>query len=133
MICIFNTLITMNESDDLPRSDNNPDCIRSTPTIEHQKERDLLLPERMANCDYRTTPLSQLQRDFSCFYYNALNAGYKCKTCEMFPDYVVGSRGKNKFKFGCDAVKLRHTLESIRNQKETKEIRGSPSWRYQNF
>ena len=94
--------IPMDESDDLSRSDDNPDCIRSTPTIEYQKESDLLPTERMDNRDYRTTPLSQLQRDFSWLYYNALDAGYKCKTCEMSS---VGSRGKNKLKFGRDAVK----------------------------
>ena len=88
----------MNESDDLSRSDDNPDCIRSAPTIEHQKESDLLPPERMDNRDYR-------KQDFSWFYYNAPDADYKCKTCEMSPECVIGSRGKSKFKFGRDAVK----------------------------
>ena len=54
---------------------------------------------------YRTTSLMQLQRDFPWLYYNALEDGYKYKICELFPESVVGVRGKNKFKFGSMAVK----------------------------
>jgi hypothetical protein len=105
--------------------------------------------------DYRTAPLMQLQREFPWLYYNALEEGYKCKMCQLFPESSVGPRGKNKFKFGHKAVKslsnypsrilkihdtsgkqdyairqyeefkLRHTLETLHKQKEANKLRES--------
>ena len=48
---------------------------------------------------FRKTSLADMQRHHDRLYYDAINEGYKCKTCELFPEGVVGSRGKNGKKF----------------------------------
>ena len=97
----------------------------------------------------------EMQRQHNWLYYDAINQGYKCKICELFPEGVSTSRGKNKNKFGQEAVKnltdhpkrclLRHeqskkheyavkqyedfksrqTLKTLEKNKEAKEIRNS--------
>ena len=48
---------------------------------------------------------AELQRHHCWLYYDAINEGYKCKICELFPEGVVGSRGRNKKKFSEEVVK----------------------------
>ena len=47
----------------------------------------------------------QIQHDFSWLYYDAVISGYKYKLCELFPEGVTFSNGKNKCKFSHEAVK----------------------------
>ena len=42
-------------------------------------------------------------KDYPWLYYNVVDSGYKCKTCEMFPPF--STRGNAKFKFASEAVK----------------------------
>ena len=54
---------------------------------------------------FTKTSLAELQRHHCWLYYDAINEGYKCKICELFPEGVVGSRGRNKKKFSEEVVK----------------------------
>ena len=54
---------------------------------------------------FRKTAMAELQRHYSWLYFDAVNDGYKCKVCELFPEGITGSRGKNKHKFSDVAVK----------------------------
>ena len=51
------------------------------------------------------TPFIELQRHHSWLYYDAVHEGYKCKVCELFPESISGSRGRNKGKFSVEVVK----------------------------
>ena len=117
--------------------------------IEHSTKR------KSSSTFNKKTPLSELQRHHNWLYYDAINEGYKCKVCELFPEAIVGSRGQNKDKFSDEAVKdltdhpkrcltrheqsqkhlyavnqyedfkSRHTIESIEKRREANEIHES--------
>ena len=102
---------------------------------------------------YKRASFIQMQQDFSWLYYDGVNNGYKCKMCELFPEGVAFSNGKNKFKFSHEAVKdlsghpmrklkvhedskkhkyalrqyenfrTRQSLETLENNKEAKDVR----------
>ena len=54
--------------------------------------------------DYWTFKAEKYVRDFPWLYYNFVDSGYKCKTCEMFPPLTLGG-GNSKDKFIREAVK----------------------------
>ena len=54
--------------------------------------------------DYRTFKIEKYVRDFPWLYYNVIENGYKCKTCEMFPA-LSSTGGVSKHKFISIAVK----------------------------
>jgi hypothetical protein len=111
------------------------------------------VPPGSNNQNYKKASFIQMQHDFSWLYYDAVNSGYKCKLCELFPEGVTFSNGKNKFKFSHEAVKdlsdhpkrtlkthesskkhqyavrqyeefrTRQSLECLERSKESKEVR----------
>ena len=87
-------------------------------------------PESSSGVDFRSSKLEQYIKVFPWLYYNHLDKGYKCKTCEMFPP--LDAAGPNKFKFGQQAVKLTdhptHNLkvhqQSKKHESATKQYKG---------
>ena len=63
--------------------------------------------ESIRDCknSFRKTSMAELQRHHNWLYFDAVSDGYKCNVCELFPEGVAGSRGKNKHKFSSVAVK----------------------------
>ena len=62
------------------------------------------MPEAHSHIDYRVFKLEKYVRHFPWLYYNVIEAGYKCKFCEMFPS-VIGTGGNAASKFSHEAVK----------------------------
>ena len=54
--------------------------------------------------DFRTFKLEKYVKIFPWLYYHAVEKGYKCKTCEMFPS-MVPAGGHSRDKFSKEAVK----------------------------
>ena len=89
---------------------------------------------------FRKTSLADMQRHHDWLYYDAINEGYKCKIRELFPEGVVGSRGKNRKKFSDEAVKdltdhpkrtpTRHE-HSKKHEYAVKEYEGFKSKRHE--
>ena len=48
--------------------------------------------------------LQKFVRDYPWLYFNVIDAGYKCKICEMFPP-LSSTRGNARLKFANEAVK----------------------------
>ena len=65
----------------------------------------MLMIIRSRITSFRKTSFAELRRHRSWLYYDAIDEGYKCKICELFPEGVVGSRGKNMKKFSDEVVK----------------------------
>ena len=60
--------------------------------------------EAHSNLDYRIFKLEKYVRDYPWLYFNVIDAGYKCKICEMFPP--LSSTGRNtRLKFANEALK----------------------------
>ena len=72
---------------------------------------------------FRKTSLADMQRHHDWLYYDAINEGYKCKICELFPKGVVGSRGKNRKKFSDEAVKdlTDHPKRTLTRHEQSKK------------
>ena len=72
---------------------------------------------------FRKTSLADMQRDHNWLYYDAINEGYKCKICELFPQGVVGSQGKNRKKFSEEAVKdlTDHPKRTLTRHEQSKK------------
>ena len=60
--------------------------------------------EAHSNLDYRMFRLKQYVRDYPGLYFNVIDAGYKCKICQMFPP-LSSTGGKARLKFASEAVK----------------------------
>ena len=54
--------------------------------------------------EYTVFKLEKYIQDFLWLYYNVIEAGYKCKFCEMFSS-VIGTGGNAASKFSREAVK----------------------------
>ena len=57
--------------------------------------------EAHLNLDYRMFKLEKYVCDYPWLYFNVIDAGYKCKICEMFsPLSSTGSKARLKFANG---------------------------------
>ena len=60
--------------------------------------------EAYSNLDYWIFKLEKYVRDYPWLYFNVIDAGYKCKICEMFPP-LSSTCGNARLKFASEAVK----------------------------
>ena len=60
--------------------------------------------ETQSNLDYQMFKLERYVRDCPWQYFNVIDAGYKCKICEMFFP-LSSTGGKARLKFANGAVK----------------------------
>ena len=59
--------------------------------------------EAQSKLDYRVFKLEKYVSD-TWLYFNVIDAGYKCKICQMFPP-LSSTGGKARLKFASEAVK----------------------------
>ena len=57
-----------------------------------------------SNIGYRMFKLEKYVRDYPWLHFNVIDAGYKCKICEMFPP-LLSTGGNARLKFANEAVK----------------------------
>ena len=60
--------------------------------------------EARSKFNYRMFKLEKYVRDYTWLYFNAIDAGYKRKICEMLPP-LSSTGGKARLKFANEAVK----------------------------
>ena len=72
--------------------------------------------------DFRTFKLEKYVKIFPWLYHHAVEKGYKCKTCEMFPSMVLAG-GHSRDKFSKEAVKnlTDHPMRYLRGHQESEK------------
>ena len=80
--------------------------------------------EAHSNLDYQIFKLEKYVRDYPWLYFNVIDAGYKCKICEMFPP--LSSTGRNtRLKFANEADPILDDHQnSFKHINPTKQYKG---------
>ena len=61
--------------------------------------------EAYSNLHYPMFKLEKYVRDYPWLYFNVIDAGYKCKICEMFPP-LSSTCGNASLKFAKESCKM---------------------------
>ena len=80
-------------------------CAQTSESESESEDNNLSsMHETQSNLDYQMFKLERYVRDCPWLYFNVIDAGYKCKICEMFSP-LSSTGGKARLKFANGAVK----------------------------